>query len=131
LNVIACLASGEHIRKSDRLQIRDPLAGDPRPSLRLQAGIPLLIQSVLVKAGADGFGYHVLRRRLEGNQKAHPGFLPLLAAPQVAHVFDAGLAASDLDDDLLALGLARVLLDAEAILIDPVERVTSSRHPRF
>ena len=36
-----------------------------------------------------------------GNQQAHAGFLPLQDTPQVPYVFDAGLAAFDLDDDLL------------------------------
>jgi hypothetical protein len=38
---------------------------------------------------------------LQGNQDAHRGLLPLQHAAQVAHVFDARLAAFDLDDDLL------------------------------
>lgn len=51
----------------------------------------------------------ISRGRLQGNQYAHRDFLPVQHTAQVAHVLDAGLAAFDLNDDLLRLAL-RVLL---------------------
>ena len=38
---------------------------------------------------------------MQGSQDGHPGLLSVQHAAQVAHVFDAGLAAFDLNDGLL------------------------------
>jgi hypothetical protein len=54
---------------------------------------------VLVEAGTHGFGHHVARGRLHGNQHAHRRLLALRRAAQVAHVFDAALADFDLNGD--------------------------------
>ena len=66
---------------------------------------------MLVEARAHGFGHHVARGRLQGYQDPHRGFLPVQHAAQVAHIFDAGLAAFDLNDDLLRLARLRVVAE--------------------
>jgi hypothetical protein len=45
---------------------------------------------------------------LQGNQDAQRGLLPVQHTAQVAHVFDAGLPAFDLNDDFLRLARLRV-----------------------
>ena len=61
-----------------------------------------------VEAGTHDFGHHVARGRLQGDQDAHRGLLPLQHTAQVTHDFDAGLAAFDLNDDFLRLARLRV-----------------------
>ena len=70
----------------------------------LQARIFLPVRLVLVETGAGGFGFHRAGGRLQGNQNADGGFLAVQHAAQIAHVLHAGLAAFDLNDDLLRLG---------------------------
>jgi hypothetical protein len=49
----------------------------------------------------------ISRGRLQGNQDAHRGLRPVQHAAQVAHVFHAGLAAFDPNDDFLRLARLR------------------------
>jgi hypothetical protein len=58
---------------------------------------------VLVEAGTHGFGHHVTHGRFQEHQDTRRGLLPVQHAAQGAHVFDAGLAAVYLNDDLLQL----------------------------
>src|SRR5437016_13486760 len=68
---------------------------------QLEFWVLLLVGFVGVKAGAGGFGFHGAGGGLERNQDSDGGFFAVEDAPEIADVFDAGLAAFDLDDDLL------------------------------
>jgi hypothetical protein len=70
----------------------------------LEARVFLPVGLVLVESGAGGFGFHLAGGRLQRNQNADGGFLAIQHAAQIAHVFHAGLAAFDLNDDLLRFG---------------------------
>ena len=71
---------------------------------KLQARIFLPVGLVLVKTGAGGFGFHRAGGGLQGNQDADGGLLAVQHAAQIAHVFYAGLAAFDLNNNLFRLG---------------------------
>ena len=70
----------------------------------MQAWVFLPVGLVLVKTGAGGFSFHRAGGRLQGNQDADGGFLAVQHAAQIAHILHAGLAAFDLNDDLLRFG---------------------------
>ncbi len=66
---------------------------------------------MLVKAGAGGFRLHRIRGWLERNQNTDGGLLVIQHAAQISHVLHAGLAALDLNDDLLRLRRFRVVAE--------------------
>ena len=66
-----------------------------------------------VEAGAHGVSYYLFSRRFEGDQHADGRLLADRHAAQAPHIFDAGLAAFDLDDDLLGLGRARLVAEKD------------------
>jgi hypothetical protein len=70
----------------------------------LEARIFLPVGLVLVETGAGSFGFHRAGGGLQGNQNADGGFLAIQYAAQIAHVLHAGLAALDLNDNLLRFG---------------------------
>jgi hypothetical protein len=73
----------------------------------------LLNGLVFVEAGTHGFGHHVAHGRFQEHQDTRRGLLPVQHTAQVAHAFDAGLAASDLNDDLLRLVRLRVVREKD------------------
>ncbi len=70
----------------------------------LEARILPGVGLVRVEAGAHGLGDPFAGGRLEGDEDTHGGLLAVENVAQVAHVFDAGLAALDLKDDRLGVG---------------------------
>ena len=70
----------------------------------MEARIFLPVGLVLVETGAGGFGFHRAGGGLQGNQDADGGLVAVQHAAQIAHVFHAGLAAFDLNNNLLRFG---------------------------
>ena len=66
---------------------------------------------MFVESGTGSFGFHWTSGRLQGYQNADGGFLTVKHTAQIAHVFHAGLAAFDLDDDLFRFGGFRVVAE--------------------
>ncbi len=68
---------------------------------------------VRVEAGVHSLGDPLAGGRLEGDEDTHGGLLAVEHAAQVAHVFDAGLAALDLKEDRLGVGGAGVVAEED------------------